>query len=75
MASDHPAIPVLDLSGTPVLTRNDPLIAFNWNVGAPGAGVPADNFSVRWTKSEYFAAGRVLPRLLVERNVSSVINK
>jgi PKD repeat protein len=46
------------LSGTPVLTRSDPSINFIWNLAAPGPAVPADNFSVRWTKTEYFAAGR-----------------
>jgi hypothetical protein len=46
------------LSGTPVLTRSDPSINFIWNLAAPGSAVPADNFSVRWTKTEYFAAGR-----------------
>jgi hypothetical protein len=35
------------LTGTPVLTRTEPL-DFAWGQGAPGAGVPANNFSVRW---------------------------
>ena len=26
-------------------------IDFDWGSGAPGDGVPADNFSARWTKS------------------------
>jgi glucose/arabinose dehydrogenase/PKD repeat protein len=40
-----------DLSGPPVLTRNDAVIDFAWGGDGPGAGVPADNFSARWTKS------------------------
>ena len=48
----------LDLSGAPVLTRTDASIDFIWNLAAPDPAVPADNFSVRWTKTEYFAAGR-----------------
>lgn len=37
------------LSGSPVGTRTDSMIDFNWGAGAPGvAGVGADNFSVRW---------------------------
>jgi glucose/arabinose dehydrogenase len=40
-----------DLAGTPVLTRNDAAIDFNWGAGAPADGVPADNFSARWTKT------------------------
>ncbi|WP_291413959.1 glycoside hydrolase family 3 C-terminal domain-containing protein [Actinophytocola sp.] len=39
-----------DLSGKPVLTRVDPNIDFDWD-GAPGPGVKANNFSVRWTGS------------------------
>jgi hypothetical protein len=38
-----------DLHGAPVLTRQD-AINFEWGGGAPGDGVPADNFSARWTK-------------------------
>lgn len=36
------------LTGTAALTRVDPTVNFNW-VGSPGTGVPADNFSTRWT--------------------------
>ncbi len=36
------------LAGTPVLVRNES-IDFNWGNAAPGNGVPADNFSVRWS--------------------------
>jgi glucose/arabinose dehydrogenase len=39
------------LTGAPVLTRNDEAIDFDWGGGAPADGVPADNFSARWTKS------------------------
>lgn len=38
-----------NLSGSPVVTRNDPAINFNWDTAAPAAGVSADNFSARWT--------------------------
>ena len=33
----------------PVLTRTDPTVNFDWGNGSPGAGVPNDNFSARWT--------------------------
>jgi mono/diheme cytochrome c family protein len=36
------------LTGMPVLTRVE-AVNFNWGSGSPGAGVNADNFSVRWT--------------------------
>ena len=42
------------LSGAPVLTRIDDQINFNWDVGSPDPSVPADNFSVRWTKTVNF---------------------
>lgn len=37
-----------------VFTRTDALVDFTWGTGSPGAGVPADNFSARWS-------GRVIP--------------
>lgn len=48
-----------DLSGAAALTRIDDKIDFNWASGSPGAGVNADNFSARWTKTVNFPnAGR-----------------
>ena len=38
----------VSLTGTPVLTRYE-AVNFSWGTGSPGTGVPADNFSVRWT--------------------------
>ena len=35
--------------GTLLLTQVTPTVNFMWGTGAPAAGVPADNFSVRWT--------------------------
>jgi hypothetical protein len=49
--------PNMTLSGPPVLTRTDNAIDFKWGTGSPGAGVPADNFSARWTRNEWFEAG------------------
>lgn len=40
-----------DLSGSPILVRNDPQISFNWGAGAPVSDLPADSFSVRWTRT------------------------
>ena len=45
------------LSGTPTALRDDPSINFNWGTGNPIEQVPADNFSVRWTRTLGFAAG------------------
>lgn len=37
------------LSGTPLLTRVDETVNFDWGMGTPGAPVGVDDFSVRWT--------------------------
>ncbi|MHC4431662.1 MAG: LamG-like jellyroll fold domain-containing protein [Planctomycetota bacterium] len=39
----------LDLTGTPVLSRAEPGIDYNWGGDAPGPGVDAPLYSVRWT--------------------------
>ncbi len=46
-----------NLTGSPTMTRYDNRLRFDWGGGSPGAGIPADNFSVRWTRSEWFEAG------------------
>jgi RNase P/RNase MRP subunit p29 len=45
------------LQGAPALVRNDPSVDFNWGAGAPAAGLPADGFSVRWTRKLEFQEG------------------
>ncbi len=47
-----------NLSGAPVLTRPDPRIDFVWQGGSPDPAVPVDGFSVRWSKTEFFAGAR-----------------
>ena len=42
------------LSGSPVITRVDNVIDFNWAGGSPDPAIPADNFSARWTKTVNF---------------------
>jgi hypothetical protein len=45
------------LSGTPVLQRCESAINYDWGSGSPGANVPSDRFSTRWTGTFSFAAG------------------
>ncbi len=45
------------LGGEPVLVRNDRDINFDWSSGAPDSRLPADSYSVRWTRSQNFGAG------------------
>jgi hypothetical protein len=46
-----------DLDDAPVLVRSDNAIDFAWDTASPDPAVPADNFSVRWTRSLGFSAG------------------
>jgi hypothetical protein len=46
-----------DLAGGPVFARYDNNLRFHWGGGGPGGGIPADNFSVRWTRDQWFEAG------------------
>jgi len=47
----------VSLSGSPVLTRGEAALSFNWGTGAPGAGVPADYFSAQWAGSATLDGG------------------
>lgn len=46
-----------NLSGNPILVRNNVSVDFDWGEGAPYGRLPADNFSTRWTRTIYFAPG------------------
>ncbi|HEY2329342.1 MAG TPA: glycosyl hydrolase, partial [Verrucomicrobiae bacterium] len=39
----------VDLSGPPAVVRTDAGVDFDWNSGSPAAGIPAENWSARWT--------------------------
>lgn len=54
------------LSGSPVLVRNDSSVDFNWGSGSPAAAVPADNFSVRWTRGFDFSAATYRLNVIVD---------
>ena len=54
------------LSGVPVLVRNDPGVSFDWGGDSPGPGVPADDFSARWTRNWQFEAGTYRFRVVVD---------
>lgn len=45
------------LNGDPILVRDDANIDFNWGLSAPAGGLPADNFSARWTRTLNFSPG------------------
>jgi hypothetical protein len=45
------------LSGPAWLCRDDALVDFHWAQGSPGAPIPTNDYSVRWTRTQWFAAG------------------
>lgn len=45
------------LAGDPVYVRNDEVIDFAWGGGSPSPRIPADGFSVRWTRQQRFEEG------------------
>ncbi len=38
-----------NFEGTPVLTKTDKAIDYNWGAGSPSDKIPVDGFSIRWT--------------------------
>ncbi len=38
-----------DLAGSPTLSRVDETLDFTWTLSSPGAGLPYDHYSARWT--------------------------
>ena len=45
------------LTGGSVYTTNVNQVGFNWGTGGPGAGIPGDNFSARFTRQDWLTAG------------------
>jgi hypothetical protein len=58
-----------DLSGDPVLVRSDRSLNFDWEEEAPAPSLPADGFSVRWTREEEFDPGAYRFYFLVDDGV------
>ena len=46
-----------DLSGTPLLTRQDTAIDFDWTTGSPHTSVSNDSFSASWSATSGFKRG------------------
>ena len=63
-----------DLTGTPALVRNDSEIDFNWGSGSPASGIPADNFSARWSRALAFEAGVYRFHLMTDDGVRLWVN-
>ncbi|MBX3012983.1 MAG: hypothetical protein KF832_15815 [Caldilineaceae bacterium] len=63
-----------DLSGAPVLVRDDSNIDFNWGNGSPDSSINADNFSVRWQRSVDLGAGNYRFEVRVDDGVRLWVN-
>src|SRR3989344_9653728 len=46
-----------DLSGSPVLVRDESIIDYEWSLGSPDPTVNNDNFSARWVGAAIFENG------------------
>jgi hypothetical protein len=46
------------LDGSPVLTRGDKNIDFDWGYGTPASNIPSDSFSIRWTRTVRLESGQ-----------------
>lgn len=55
-----------ELNGSASLIRTDYSIDFDWGRSAPALGIPADDFSVRWTGAATFEAGTYRFKVLVD---------
>lgn len=63
-----------DLSGAPILVRNDRSVDFDWGNGSPDSAVPSDSFSARWTRRMSFEAGRYRLNLRADDGVRLYVN-
>ena len=45
------------LGANPKLVQMEPAINHRWGTGSPAWLLPADNFSARWSKTDYFSGG------------------
>jgi hypothetical protein len=58
-----------NLSGRPTQVRRDATIDFDWGSGSPGPGVPAQGFSVLWTRQANFQNGTYIFQVQVSGGV------
>jgi hypothetical protein len=63
-----------DLSGNPVVVRQDEAINFDWDFGSPAPGVPADNFSAQWSRTLFLTGGLYRLTLTVDDGARVFLN-
>jgi len=62
------------LAGAPIVTRTESSPSQNWGNGSPADGVPADNFSARFSTVRYFDAGTYLVSVRADDGVRVNVN-
>jgi len=62
------------LQGSPAFTRTDNVLAFDFGNNAPGNGVGADGFSVRWTALAAFGGGTYRFYALADDNIKITLD-
>jgi hypothetical protein len=62
------------LSGAPALVRDDRYLTHKWGTGSPAPGIPADNFSVRWTRTYQVVPGTYRLRITSDDGARAFIN-
>lgn len=63
-----------NLSGDPVVRRNEPYVAFNYGQGSPISGVGNDNFSIRFATDVFLNSGTYRFAALADDNVRVTFN-
>lgn len=66
--------PNLDWAGAPTYIQYSNLVNFNWGIGAPGPGMPTQNYTARMTTDAFFYGGLYRFTMLADDEVSLVIN-
>ena len=64
----------ITLSGAPALSRNEGVIDHDFGGGSPDPLINVDNFSARYTKTHYFAAGNYVFNTLSDDGVRLYID-
>jgi hypothetical protein len=62
------------LSGSAVVTQTESSPSHTWGQGSPASGVPADNWSARWSSTQTLAAGNYTVRARADDGVRVTIN-
>jgi uncharacterized protein YraI len=62
------------LAGSPSMIRSENGPSQNWGQGAPFAGMPQDNFSVRWTSVQALSAGNYRIDVRADDGVRVLVN-